>query len=205
MSDSLQSHRMQHTGSSVLHYLLAFAQIHVHWVGEAIISSSSATPFFFCFQSFPSSGSFPMSQLLAFGSQDTGGSASASVLPMISFRIYWFDLLAAQGTVFSSTTVWKHQFFNTGIFMVQILHQHMTTGNTITFTIRIFFGKVMSLLFNMLSRFVIASLPRSKYLLILRLQSLSSTVILEPKKRKSHCFHFFPSICHEVMDWMPWN
>ena len=96
MSDSLQSHRMQHTGSSVLHYLLAFAQIHVHWVGEAIISSSSATPFSFCFQSFPSSGSFPMSQLFAFGSQDTGGSASASVLPM---NIWGWFLLGLTGLI----------------------------------------------------------------------------------------------------------
>ena len=94
------------------------------------------------------------------------------------------------------------------LFMVQLSHSYMTTGETIALTIWIFVGKIMSLLFNMLSRFVIASLPRSKCLLISWLES-ASTVILEPKKRKSekrkkkicHCFHFFffHSICHEVV------
>ena len=75
----------------------------------------------------------------------------------------------------------------------------MTIGKTIALIIQTFVGKVISLLFNMLSRFVIAFLPRSKYLLISWLQSLSA-VILEPKKNKiCHCFHFFPSLCHEVI------
>ena len=76
----------------------------------------------------------------------------------------------------------------------------MTTGKTIALTIRTFVGKVMSLLFNMLSRLVIAFLPRSKCLFISWLQS-PSTVILEPKKinKICHYFHFSPSICHEVM------
>ena len=75
----------------------------------------------------------------------------------------------------------------------------MTTGKTIALTIRDFVGKIMSLLFNMLSRFVIAFLPRSKHLLISQLQSLSA-VILEPKKIKSVSVSSFPpSICHEVM------
>ena len=87
-------------------------------------------------------------------------------------------------------------------FMVQLSHWYMTTGKTIALTIQTFVGKVMSLLFNMLSRFVIAFLPRSKHLLISWLQSLS-TVILEPKKIKSVTisvfFFFFLSICHKVM------
>ena len=75
----------------------------------------------------------------------------------------------------------------------------MTTGETIALTIQTFVGKAMSLLFNMLSRFVITFLPRSKHLLISWLQSLSA-VILEPKKEKSVTVSpFFPSICHEVM------
>ena len=81
--------------------------------------------------------------------------------------------------------------------MVQLSHPYMTTGKTVALTIWTFVGKVMSLLCNMLSRFVIAFLLRSKHLLFLRLQSLS-TVILEPKKIVCHCFHFF-LICHEAM------
>ena len=83
--------------------------------------------------------------------------------------------------------------------MVQLSHSYMTTGKTIVLTIWTFVGKVMSLLFNMLSRFVIAFLPRNEHLLISWLQSLS-IVILEPKKIKSATVSiFFPSICHEVM------
>ena len=83
--------------------------------------------------------------------------------------------------------------------MVQLLHPYMTTGKTIALAIQTFVGKVMSLLFNTLSRFVIAFLPRNNHLLISWLHS-SSTVILEPKKRKSvTASTFLPSICHEVM------
>ena len=83
--------------------------------------------------------------------------------------------------------------------MVQLSHSYMTTGKTIALTIQIFVGKVMSLLFNILSRFVIAFLPRSKLLLISWLKS-SSAVILEPKKIKSVTVSIVsPSICYEVM------
>ena len=82
--------------------------------------------------------------------------------------------------------------------MVQLSYPYMTTGKTIALTRWIFVGKVMSLFFNMLSRLVIAFLPRSKYILILWLQSLS-TVILDPKKIKSVTVSTFsPSICHEI-------
>ena len=101
-----------------------------------------------------------------------------------SVRIGWFDLLAAQGTLKSllqhhilKTSILQHSAF----FMVQLLHLYTTTGKTIALTIRNFVGKGMSLLFNTLSKFVIAFLPRSKCLLILWLWS-PSTVILEPKK-----------------------
>ena len=84
--------------------------------------------------------------------------------------------------------------------MVQLLHPYVTTGKTIALTKRIFVGKVTSLLFNMLSRLVIAFLPRSKCLLITWLQSLSA-VILEPKKIKSVMVSIIsPSFCHEVME-----
>ena len=83
--------------------------------------------------------------------------------------------------------------------MVQLSHPYMTAGKTIALTRRTFVGKVMSLLFNMLSRLVITFLPRSRRLLISWLQS-PSAVILEPKKRKSLIVSIvFPSICHEVM------
>ena len=91
---------------------------------------------------------------------------------LTSFRIDWFDLLAIQGTLKSlqdhclkASILWHLAFF-----MFQLSHPYMTTGETIALTIWIFVGKVMSLLFNMLSRFVIAFLPRSKHLLILWLQ-----------------------------------
>ena len=113
---------------------------------------------------------------------------------LISFRIDWFDLLTVQGTLKSllhyhsseASILWSSAFF-----IVQLSHLNMTTGKTIALTIQTFVGKVMSLLFNTLSRFVTAFLPRSKRLLISWLQSLS-TVILEPKKIVCHCFHCFP-------------
>ena len=113
-----------------------------------------------------------------------------------------FDLLAVQGTLKSLLQHYcsKASIFQcSAFFMVQLLHPYMTTGKTITLTICTIVGKVMSLLFNMLSRFVIAFLPRSKHLWISWLQS-PSAVILEPKKIKSVTVStFFPSICHEVM------
>ena len=105
----------------------------------------------------------------------------------ISLRLDWLDLLAVQGTLKS---LLQHHSSKASIlqrsafFIVQLLHPCMTTGKTITLTRRTFVGKVMSLLFNMLSRLVITFLPRSKHLLISWLQS-PSAVILEPPKIKS--------------------
>ena len=105
----------------------------------------------------------------------------------ISFQIDWLDLLAVQGTLKnlfqhpnSKASVLQHSVF----FMVQLSHPYMTTGKTIALTSQTFVSKIMSLLFNMLSRLVITFLPRSKRLLISGLQSLSA-VILEPRKIKS--------------------
>ena len=132
-----------------------------------------------------------MSRLFTSGSQRIVASTSASVPSMnsglISFRMDWLDLLAVQGTsrIYSNSTVQKHQFFSTEpFFMIQLSQPYMTIGKIITLTIWTFVGKVMSLLFNTLSRFITAFLPRSKCLLISWLQS-SSAVILEPKKIKS--------------------
>ena len=113
---------------------------------------------------------------------------------LISFRIDWFDLLAVQGTLKS---LLQHHSPKASIlrcsavFIVQLSHPYMTTGKIIAWTRWTFFGKVLSLLSNMLSKLVIAFPPRSKCLLISGLESLS-TVILEPPKIVSHCFHCFP-------------
>ena len=151
--------------------------------------SSSVIPFSSHLQSFPASGSFQMSRFFTSGSQSIGVSASASVLPneysrLISFRIDWLDLLAVQGTLksllqhhSSKATILRCSAF----FTVQLLHPYMTTGKTIALTRQTFVDKIMSLLFNMLSRLVIAFLARSKRLLISWLQS-PPAVILEPKK-----------------------
>ena len=118
-------------------------------------NSSSVTLFFFYVQSFPASGSFPMSQLFTLGGQCIGASASASVLPKCIWG--WFPLrltglisLVPKGLsrVFYSTTVWKHQFYSTlpSLLSVQLLHAYMTTGMRIALTIQTSVGKVMFLL-----------------------------------------------------------
>ena len=122
---------------------------------------------------------------------------------LISFRIDWFDLLAVQRTLKSlllhhhsskASTLWYSAFFR-----VRLSHPYMTTRKTIVLTIQTFVSKIMSLLFNILSRLVIAFLPRSKHLLISWLQSPSS-VNLEPPKIKAITVSIVsPSICHEVM------
>ena len=141
-------------------------------------------------------------------------SFSFSIIPskeipgLTSFRMDWLDLLAVQGTLrsllqhhSSKASILRRSAF----FTVQLLHPYMTTGKTIALTKRTFVGKVMSLLFNMLSRLVLTFLPRSKRLLISWLKS-PSAVILEPKKIVWHCFHcfsiYFPwsdgTRCHDL-------
>ena len=129
-----------------------------------------------------------MSQLFASGGQSIGVSASAcpsnEYSGLISFRIDWFDLLVVQGTLKSllehhsskASILWHSTFF-----MVQLSYPYMTTGKTIALTRQIFVSKVMSLLFNILSRLVVAFVPRRNHLLISWLQS-PYAVILEPKK-----------------------
>ena len=118
---------------------------------------------------------------------------------LISFRMDWLNLLAVQGTLKS---LLQHHSSKTSIlqcsvfFIVQLTHPYMTTGKTIALTRRTFVGKVMSLLFNMLSRLLIDFLPRSKHLLISWLHS-PSAVILEPKEIKF--LTVSPSICHEMI------
>ena len=139
--------------------------------------SSSVVPFSSHLQSFLASGSFPVSQFFA---SDGHWSFSFNISPskeysrLIYFRMDWLDHLAVQGTLKS---LFQHHsskasiFWHSSFFIVQFSHAYMTTGKTIamTFIIWTFIGKVMSLLFNMLSRLVIAFLPRSKRLLFIYL------------------------------------
>ena len=138
-------------------------------------------------------------------------SPSSEYSALISFRIDWFDLLAVQGTL---KNLLQHHNSKASIlrcsafFMVQLSHPYMTTGKTIALTVG-YLSVKWCLLFNTLSRFVIAFLPRSKCLLILWLQS-PSAVILEPKKIKIfHCFHFFSTgrwyyICPSLPSLLKW-
>ena len=130
--------------------------------------------------------SFPVSWLFALDGQSIGASASASVLQIVRvdfLRIDWFNFLAVQGTLKNLLLYHKLKTIlqNSAFFMVQLPHPHMTIGKTIALTIWTFVSKMMSLLFNTLSRFVIAFLLRSKHLLIPWLQSVS-IVIWSPRK-----------------------
>ena len=195
-------------GLPVLHQLPEFTQTHVHWVGDAIQPSHPL--------SFPSSpapnpsqhqGLFKLvnslhevAEVLEFFSFSI--SPSNEHPGLISFRRDWLDFLAVQGTLKSllqhhsskASLLWRSAFF-----IIQLSDPYLTIGKTIALMRWTFVGKVMSLIFNMLSRLVITFLPRSKCLLISWLQ-LPSAVILEPKKIKSATVPTVsPSICHEVM------
>ena len=175
------------------------------WCHPTILSS--VVPFSSCPQSFPASGSFPESVLIRwpkYWSFSFSISPSNEYSGLTSWRIDWLDLRAVQGTLKSllqhhrsKASILRHSTF---FFMVQLLHLYMITGKTIVLTRWTFFGKVMSLLFNMLSRLVIAFLPRSKPLLISWLQS-PSAVILEPSPPPSEVFHYF--YCFPIC--FPWS
>ena len=172
MSDSLWPHELQHTRPpcpSPTPGVHPNSCPSSQWCHPAI--SSSVVPFSSCPQSLPASESFPMSQLFIWGGQSTGASALASFLPMNTqdwSPSEWTGWISSQSKglsrVFSITTVQKHQFFGTQPSSQS--NSHMHTGKTIALTRRIFVGKGMSLLLNMLSRLVITFLPRSKLLLI---------------------------------------
>ena len=210
MSDSLQPHEPQHgrtpcpspTGGVHQNPCLLSC-----WCQSSI--SSSVVPFSPCPQSFPASGSFQS------GGQSIRVSASTSVhyssnehLGLISFKMDWLDLLGVQGTLKSLLQHHSSKvsiLWNSTFFIVQLSHPYMTTGKTIALTRWTFVGKVMSLLFNMLSRLIINFLPRSKCLLISWLQS-PSAVIWEPRKIKSLTVSTVsPSICHTfyLCHWVP--
>ena len=171
MSNSLWPHGLQHARPPCPSSTLgAYSNscLLSRWCHPTI--PSSVVPFFSCLQSFPASGSFPVSQLFTSGDQNIEVSASASVLLMniqgwFSFKVDWFNLFAVQGTLKSGT--FKHPSLKasflwcSAFFMIQLSHPYMTTRQTLALTIQTFVGKVMSLLFNRLSGFVIDFLPRS--------------------------------------------
>ena len=191
MSNSLRPHGLQHARPpcpSTTPRVYANSCPLSQWCLPTI--SSSVVPVSSHLQSFPASGSFLMSQLFASGGQSIVWSFSLNISPsneysgLISFRMDWLDLCAVQGTrkhflqhhSSKASILWCSAFFT-----VQLSHPYMTTGKTIALTSQTFVGKIMSLLFNMLSRLVITVLSRSKRLLISWLQS-PSAVILEPPK-----------------------
>ena len=192
------------------HYHPWFAQTHTHWVSDGFQPShplslpSPRAP-----QYFPATGSFQMSWVF---SNESGlcikwskyWSFSFSISPSKGcFPLGLTGLISLQSKTLKNL-LQHHSSKVSGLqcsalFMVQLSHPFMNTGKTIDLTIQTFVVKVMSLLFNMLSRLVIAFLPRSKHLLISWLQS-SSAVILEPKKTKSVSVSIVsPSFCHEVV------
>ena len=208
VSDSLWPHELQHTRPpcpsptpGVHPNSCPLSQ----WCHPTI--SSSVVPFSSCPQSFPASGSLPMSQLFTSGGQSIGVSASASVVAVNTqdwSPLGWTGWISLQSKglsrVFSNTTVQKHQFIGAQLsfFIVPLSHPYMTTGKTIALTRRTFVSKVMSLLFNMLSRLVITFLTRSKLLLISLLQS-PFAVILEPRKIKS------ATVSAVYLSYLPWS
>ena len=188
MSDSLWPHGLQHARlpcPSPTPRAYSNSGPSSQWYHPTI--SSSVVPFSSCPQSFPASGSFQMSQFFASSGQSIGVSASTSVLPVnmqVWFPLGWTGWISLQAKTLKSLL--QHHSSKASIlrcsafFIVQLSHPYMTTRKTIALTRWTFVGKVMSLLFNVLSKLAIAFLPRSKCLLISWLQS-PSAVILEPK------------------------
>ena len=210
MSNSLQSHGLQHARlpcPSPTPRACSNSCPSNQWCHPPI--SSSVIPFSSCLQSFPASGTLPMSRLFALGGQSIGASASASVLLM--YIQDWFPLgltglisLLSKGLSSllqyhsSKALILQHSAF----FMVQLLHQYMTTGKTVIFDYMDYMdymvSKVMSLIFNMLSRFVyFFFFSRNKHLLISWLQSPSAVIFCKENK-VCHCFHFF-------LIYFPWS
>ena len=210
--DSLWPHGLHHTRLPILHYLPEFAQL-------MSIELMPANHLILCHPLLLSPSVFPSIRVFSnesalhlrwpkYWSFNFSISPSNEYLVMISFRIDWFDLLAVQETLKSllqhhdskASVLWHSVFF-----MVQLSHPFLTMKKTIALTIWTFVGKVLSLLFNTLSRFVISFLPKINHILISWLKS-PSTVILEPKKLKSVTASTFPHLfAMKWWDQMPWS
>ena len=194
-------------GFPVLHYLLEFAQTHVHWVGDAIQPSYALSPSFSPALNlsqlqglFQWVGSLHQVAIVLERQLKLTLSPSKEYSGLISFRTDWFDLLAVQGTLKS---LLKHHSSKASIlwcsafFMAQLSHPNMTIGKTIASTRWTFVGKVMSLLLNMLSRFVIAFLKEQVSLNFMA--AITNAVILEPKNIESVTVSIFSPI------YLPWG
>ena len=192
-------------GLPVHHELPELAQTHVHWVSDAIQPShplQSPSPPAFNLSQHQGLFQWVISshQVVKVLELQLQSQLSNEYARLISFRIDWLDLLAVQGTLksllqyhSSKASILQHSAF----FIVQLSHPYMTTGKTIGLTRQNFVGRVMSLLFNMLSRFAIAFLPRSMDLLISWLHSLSTLDFGAQENKICHCFWFFSLfICH---------
>ena len=165
---------------------MSFAQTHIQWADDAVQSiSSSVACFSSCPQFFPASRVFYSESALCnrwpkYWSFSFNISSSNEYSGLISFKVDWFGLLAVQGTLknllqhhnLKASILWHSTFFT-----VQLSHPYVITGKTKALALRTFVGKVMSLLFNMLLRFLIAFLPKNKHLLISRLQPPSAVVL----------------------------
>ena len=185
-------------GLPVHHQLPELAQTHVHRVGDTIQRSHTLSSPSSLAPNPSASESFPMSQLCM--RWPKYWSFSFSIIPskeipgLISFIMDWLGLLAVQRTLESSPIPHSSKasiLQCSAFFTVQLSHSYMTTGKTIALTRWTFVGQVMSLLFNMLSGFVIPFLPMSKHLLISWPQSPSAVILEPPKNKVSHCFHYF--------------
>ena len=188
-------------GFPVHHQLPEFAQTHVHQVSNAIQPShplSSPSPSAFNLSQHQGLSHFNESVLHIrwpkYWSFSFSISPSNKYSGLISFRIDWLDLLAVEGTLESSPTpqskpsILRHSAF----FTVQLSHPHMTIGKTIALTRQSFAGKVMPLLFNMVSRLVIAFLPRGKHLFNFMTAITICSDFGAPKNKVCQCFHCFP-------------
>ena len=187
-------------GFPVHHQHPELAQTHVHQVGDAIQPSHPlSSPSLLAFNLSQHQGLFQYGLCIKWPKY---WSFSFSIIPskeipgLISFRMDWLDLLEVQGTLksllqyhSSKASILRHSAY----FMVQFSHPYMTTGKTIALTRWTFGGKVKSLLFNMLSKLVIAFLPRSKCPLISWLHSPSAVIFGTQENKVCHCFHCFPT------------
>ena len=186
-------------GIPICHQLLELA-----WVGDAIQPShplSSPLPSIFLNIRVFSNESALHIRWPKYWSFSLIISASSEYSRLVSFRINWFDHLAVQGTLKSLVQYHSSKasiLQRSAFFIVQLSHPYMTTNKTIALTWQTFVGKVMSLFFNILSRFVIAFLPRSKHVLISWLQSPSAVLFGAQENKVSHCFHCFPI-------YLPWS
>ena len=204
MSNSWDPMDCSTPGFPVYHQFPELTQTHVR-VGDAIQPSHLLLSLFLLPSIFPSIRVFSKESVLyirwpKYWSFSFSNSPSNEYSGLISFT--WLDLLAVQGTLKSllqQNNSKASVFWCSSFFIVQLSHPYLTTGETIALTRWTFVGKVISLLINMLYRFVLAFLSWSKHLLISWLHSPSAVIFGAQENKAFHCFHGFPSICYEVI------